>query len=64
MPENKAPKYLYNPELCPCPRGEKAGCPRYRDCEPCRKNHHSNPNTPYTACERRAMEEGYQLTSD
>ena len=51
------PDYLYNPEKCPCPRGEKAGCPRYRSCEACVAYHRSNPNTPLTACERKAEQE-------
>ena len=52
-----SPDYLYNPEKCPCPRGKEANCPRYRSCEACITFHRGNPNTPKTACERRAQQE-------
>ncbi len=55
------PEYLYNAQLCPCPRGEKAGCPRYRSCEACIANHHSSEHTPLTACEKKAIAQGYDL---
>lgn len=55
--ENR-PDYLYNPEKCPCPRGEKANCPNYRNCEACIRNHHSKPANPYTACEKKAINQG------
>ena len=48
---------LYNPENCPCTRGKKAACPRFLDCEACRKFHKENPKTPLTSCERLAAEE-------
>ncbi|MCR5229362.1 MAG: hypothetical protein K6D03_04475 [Solobacterium sp.] len=51
------PDYLYNPDKCPCPRGEKAGCPRFRKCDACRAFHRSNPSTPLTACEKKAKAE-------
>ncbi|MEE0955076.1 MAG: DUF488 family protein [Eubacterium sp.] len=51
--KEKVPDYLYNPELCPCPRGPKVKCPRYKDCGPCREFHHNNRQTPLTACERK-----------
>ena len=54
--ENR-PDYLYNPEKCPCPRGAQANCPRYRDCDACIMFHRNNPNTPKTACERKAEKE-------
>ena len=57
MSEERKPEYLYNPELCPCPRGGKVGCPNYRNCEACVANHHSNPNNPLTACEKKAAAE-------
>ncbi len=57
--ENK-PDYLYNPDLCPCPRGEKANCPRYKNCDACIENHHSNPNSPLTACEKKYAAEQEQ----
>lgn len=55
---NTKPDYLYNPEKCPCPRGEQANCPNYRNCKACVKNHHSKPKNPYTACEKKAIQEG------
>ncbi len=55
--EEKKPEYLYNPQMCPCPRGVKAGCPRYRNCEACMEFHHKSSRTPLTACERLAIKE-------
>lgn len=52
--EKKKPVYLYNPDLCPCPRGEAAGCPRYKSCEDCISFHRANGKTRQTACERKA----------
>lgn len=57
MSAERKPEYLYNPELCPCPRGEKAGCPNYRNCEACIANHRNNPRNPLTACEKKAAAE-------
>lgn len=51
------PEYLYNPEKCPCPRGAQANCPRYKNCDACIMFHRNNPNTPKTACERKAEQE-------
>ncbi|MBR0138972.1 MAG: hypothetical protein IJM17_01645 [Firmicutes bacterium] len=51
---NEKPDFLYNPELCPCPRGEQAGCPRYRNCEACKAYHRTPGNPPRTACEKKA----------
>ena len=39
---------LYQPEHCPC---AKVSCPRNRDCDACRANHHGKGSK--TACERR-----------
>lgn len=50
----ETPDYLYNAEKCPCVRGARINCPRYRDCEACVAFHHSGsdlPLTPKTACE-------------
>ena len=52
--ETKKPDYLYNPSLCPCPRGEKANCPRYRNCDACIAFHRTPGNPPKTACEKKA----------
>lgn len=57
MSAERKTEYLYNPELCPCPRGEKAGCPNYRNCEACIANHRSNPRNPLTTCEKKAATE-------
>ena len=46
--------YLYNPALCPCPRGEKANCPRYKHCDACIAFHRTPGNPPQTACEKKA----------
>lgn len=46
--------YLYTPEKCPCPRGEKVGCPRHRNCEGCVQYHRIAGNPPMTACEKKA----------
>ncbi len=54
IPENR-PEYLYNPEKCPCPRGEQAGCPNYRNCDSCVENHHSKGGQ--TACEKKYRQE-------
>lgn len=48
------PDYLYNPSLCPCPRGEKVDCPRYKHCDACIAFHRIPGNPPQTACEKRA----------
>ena len=53
----KMPEYLYIPENCPCPRGEQAGCPNYRQCEKCTANHHGKGGR--CACEKKAAEEGF-----
>ena len=58
----KVPDYLYNPEMCPCPRGAKGICPRFRSCDECRAFHATLESTPYTSCEVKAREEGYSLT--
>ena len=55
--ETERPAYLYNAAECPCPRGETANCPRYRHCDACVAYHRGNPNTPFTACEKRARAE-------
>ena len=47
------PNCLYDPARCPCPRGEQAGCPRYRRCEACIAFHRTPGNPPQTACERK-----------
>ena len=52
--EIEKPDYLYNPSLCPCPRGEKANCPRYRHCDACIAFHRTPGNPPQTACEKKA----------
>ena len=57
MIEDIKPDYLYNPQLCPCPRGEKSGCPRFRNCEACMEFHHRNSRTPMTCCEKKAIAE-------
>lgn len=51
---DEKPSYLYNPSLCPCPRGEKVGCPRYRLCDECIAFHRTPGNPPQTACEKKA----------
>lgn len=51
------PEYLYEAENCPCPRGEKAGCPRYRQCDACIAFHHNNTSSPNTACKKKAVQE-------
>ena len=48
------PDYLYNPSLCPCPRGEKANCPRYKRCDACLTFHRTPGNPSQTACEKKA----------
>ena len=55
------PDYLYNPDLCPCPRGGVVGCPRYRDCNACVENHHKSETSPMTACEKKALQEQEEL---
>ena len=50
------PSFLYNSEECPCPQGESAACPRYRDCDACVAYHRTPGNPPKTACEKRAEE--------
>ena len=52
--EIEKPDYLYNPSLCPCPRGEKASCPRYKRCADCVAFHRTKGNPPQTACEKKA----------
>ena len=61
MAEERAnvPDYLYNPEKCPCPRGAKGICERFRTCDACRAFHAALESTPYTACEVKAREEGF-----
>lgn len=61
MCEENRPDYLYNPEKCPCPRGEQAGCVRYRKCAACIENHHNSERSPLTACEKKAVQEGWKL---
>ena len=56
MSDNR-PGYLYNADECPCPRGATVNCPRYRNCDACVAYHRGNPNTPRTACEKRAIAE-------
>lgn len=51
-------EYLYNPEVCSCPRGSTGQCPRGRNCPACTANHHNGEHKSNTACERRALEEG------
>ena len=48
------PSYLYNPELCPCPKAVKTNCPRFRNCEACIANHRVEVNPQQTACEKMA----------
>ena len=52
--ETKKPDRLYDPDLCPCPRGEKASCPRYKRCADCVAFHRTKGNPPQTACEKKA----------
>ena len=52
--ENEKPSYLYDPTQCPCPRGEKVNCPRYRSCEDCIRYHRTSGNPHLTACEKKA----------
>ena len=61
MNETGKPDYLHNPEISSCIKGRETNCPRNRDCEACMAQHHSNPNSSYTACERKAISEGYQI---
>ena len=61
MSNTDKPEYLYNAEFCPCPRGQKANCPNYRNCGACIANHRANPRNPFTACERKAKEENPDL---
>lgn len=63
-PTMKRPDYLHNPETCPCEGGRAKGCPRNRKCDLCQANHHSNPNAPYTACEKKALAEFGTLDFD
>ena len=51
---DEKPVYLYDPEQCPCPRGEKANCPRYKRCDACVAFHRTPGNPPQTACEKKA----------
>ena len=51
---DSAAPYLYNPELCPCPRGKEVNCPRYKNCEACVAFHRTEGNPPQTACEKKA----------
>ena len=60
----KAPEYLHNPETCPCEGGRERGCPNNRHCDLCQANHHSKPNAPYTACEKKALAEFGTLDFD
>ena len=60
----KAPEYLHNPETCPCEGGRQRGCPNNRHCDLCQANHHSKPNSPYTACEKKALAEFGTLEFD
>lgn len=53
IPPEERPEYMYNPAMCPCPSGAQKNCPRHRNCEACTAFHHSNPRSPYTACERK-----------
>ena len=48
------PEYLYNSKLCPCPRGKKVGCPRYKRCDACIAFHREAGNPPQTAGEKKA----------
>ena len=59
--ETKKPDYLYNPALCPCPRGEKANYPHYKHCDACIAFHRIPGNPPQTACEKKAE---FDITSD
>ncbi|MEE3394077.1 MAG: hypothetical protein VZR23_10510 [Lachnospiraceae bacterium] len=56
---DKKPEYLHNPYKCPC---QKFECPRYLECDACQEFHHNNPDVPLTACERKAVSEGYVLS--
>ena len=51
---SEKPEYLYNPAQCPCPRGEKVNCPRYKTCDACIVFHRTAGNPPQTACEKKA----------
>ena len=51
---SEKPDCLYDPDLCPCPRGPRANCPRYKNCEACIAFHSQEGNPPQTACERKA----------
>lgn len=57
MDNKTIPAYLYDPERCPCPRGEAAGCQNYKKCGLCTASHHARDS--YCACEKEAMSEGF-----